>query len=426
MRPRLRTAAAALLALGFAPMLPAGGNTTFDVEVNMSELGSSAYFMSSFNPPAANVGLTGSGNPNPSLALKIGTRYRFNYAQPVAHPFAFMNRGATFVDDTVVLRQVGGEPGGSFEDPVAHPEVDWFDDQTDDMYFTLSNTLAEELLTGTGVGAGYRCDIHITSMRGPITFAPVDTSTVWPAGIEHFENAVIGANVFDAFAQWIPANPNGSYTIVVGDTPAGLTGQVPSSTRWMTVTDTDTAASNRIYGPTVTNPGPTGVGTGQYSWFMNVESFVGTGGVRVVTQHNSGSGYQNVAGLEITSTGVSVIIMGNDLAGIGTAGPSLRTPLYLFADSGGFSSTDWVGVNYTIDYDANEVRAEALGSDGSTNPTATLTGLDIQTATTPNLNEFRWCVRNNDNTVTSTIHYDVVTFSGTNAAPTAASNWTMY
>lgn len=98
---------------------------------------------------------------NPTLTLEVGMRYRFDI--PVSngiHPFELLSLGAGSAEDVVLLSE-GANVQGSFEDD---PAVDFI--ETDGIFeFTLTQELADAL-------SGYRCGIHVNSMRGAIDIAP--------------------------------------------------------------------------------------------------------------------------------------------------------------------------------------------------------------------------------------------------------------
>jgi hypothetical protein len=152
---------------------------------------------------------------------------------------------------------------------------------------------------------------------------------------------------------------------------------------------------------------------------------IGTSTPLLIAQHLNGAAYANVGGLEITSTGVNIIILGaGDAAAVGKAGASVRTPLYSYGDAGGFAMGTWVPCQFEIDFSTNQIKGRATGTDGITVKTATVSGLALQGATTKN--NFRLCIRNNGTGNTSTIHYDNVVFQGFADSSAGAENWGLY
>lgn len=387
-----------------------GQNTSSDVQVVLNVDHGVSWWVSSFSPPGANVVPgTGSGNPNPVMSLEIGKRFHFNNLG-AGHPYSLFADGAT---DDFLLSEYG-DPG-TFE---ANPAVDWYDDGVDDMYFTVTPALADAL-TAPGKVARYTCLTHFGIMQGDLAFKAAATNLIWPGGSEPFENALVGTSVDAAFTSWVIAVGGPTYTAVISQSPVGHPGQAVGSTRWLTVTDADAASASRVYSPGIILSSGT-VGRYTFSSHVDIQSIAAGSTFLIVGQNaSSPTPFSNVGGLEITDSGVNVIILGAADGGIGKAGATVRTLLVNFTDPGGFGLNNWVQLGFTIDFDAGEVRGTATGSNGTTTVNQTLAGLVLQV---PSPNEFRWCIRNNAAGSTSVVSYDNVVFSGV-ASPSLTRDW---
>lgn len=392
-------------AVTFAPAQPA------DVTVELLAQSESSWYVGSQTPSDAGVvDETGPGNPNPDLTLSVGTRYTFTNVEPVFHPFAIFASGPP---NDFLLRQGGGV--GSFE---SDPEVNWENDPVTDMTFTLTPALADALLAG-GRTPSYTCEAHPV-MVGQIVFQAQPSPFTWPTGTETFENAPLGASVADAFEGWTLVGGSEDYTATIEEEPASDPGQETASTRWLTVVDDDPGGENRLYPPAVSATET--VASYTFTWRMNVQS-VGGNPFLLVSQHMAPA-FSNLGGLEVSDTGVDVILLGTDDGGIGKSGATERVPLYSYADTGGFGMDNWVTVSFTVDVTNGELTGEATGSDGATTTDATISGLDLQNGADPG--EFRWCMRNNTTGSVSVVSYDHLSLTGTGAPPASVEGWLTY
>lgn len=393
--------------LAAAPLM--AGAQEPDVVVTLGQVGESAWFVQSLDPTDAGVAPTGSGNPNPTMSFRIGERYRLINNQSALHPFTIAAQGSP---SDLLLRQ--GAATGTFE---SDPDVAWTNSPVSEMTFTMTPALADALFA-SGKDPVYFCEVHL-EMEGAVGFLAQPSPFEWPSGQEFFENAPLGANLTDAFEGWSIVNGSGDYTALVSDEPSGADGEHVDSSRWLTVTDTDTENSNRIYPPAVI----TSESVAQYtfSWNMNVQS-IGGAPFLLVSQHFNAP-YTNLAGLEVTETGVNLILLGTDDGGIGKAGASETEAIYAFTDAGGFGQNEWVAVGFDVDFAAGEVRGHATGSDGTTHQMATIDGLDLQGGAEPD--NFRWCIRNNAPGSVSVVSYDALVFQGV-ADTTSVGNWLIY
>lgn len=397
----------------------AAANTNFDVRVNLDDAGIAGYFMSSFIPGDAGIGPTGSGNLNPTMNLRMGTRYRYNYTNAGSHPFELIAKGANSGGDTVLLSFLGGT--GPLE---SDPQIEWTESGPD-FYFTLTGNLVEQMRQGGRI-PGYHCNFHPDDMRGNITTSPATSNLAWPSGAESFENALVSESISSAIVGWSivpPGGVPGQYSALIANTPSGHTNQAPGSTRWLTITDTEdnVTASGRVYSNTITSP----VTVGKYTFAMrlNIQA-VGSSTPLIIAQHHDlSSAFQNVAGLEVTSTGVNAVVLGQtDASAIGKTGVTARQNLYSYGDTGGFAQNSWVTVEFELDFPLSVLRTRATGSDGSTQRTADVGGLDF-----PNGNRgvLRLCIRGNGTGNTSTMSIDNVSFSGDEESA-SARDWPLY
>ena len=98
---------------------------------------------------------------DPTLSLVIGERYRVEVIPFTAHPFEVISRvNASPANDTVLLAMGGN--AGTLEDD---PDIEWTDDGSGEVEFTLTQGLFEAMIEN-GRFPAYRCGIHTASMRG--------------------------------------------------------------------------------------------------------------------------------------------------------------------------------------------------------------------------------------------------------------------
>ncbi len=399
-----------LFALLFGGLAASATAQPADVTVEFLPEGEHAWYVQSQSPPDAGVVTeTGSGNLNPTLSLEIGKRYTFINTDTVIHPFAIFASGPP---NDLLLRQAAT---GTMEDD---PDVNWENDPQSDMTFTLTPQLADALQS-EGRTPSYMCEAH-PMMSGDIVFTQQPSPFQWPAGTETFENAALGENVTDAFADWVMVAGSADFTATIEETPEDDPGEADGSTRWLTVVDDDPGGDNRLYPPTVTAEDE--VDSYTFTWLMNVQS-VGGDPFLVIAQHLQPS-VANLGGIEVSGTGVDAILLGANDGGIGKPGDTVREPLYSYADSGGFGMNNWVAVSFTVDLENGELSVEATGSDGATTSEATITGLELQNDADPGV--FRWCIRNNTPGSVSTVSYDNLAFTGEGTPPTSVEGWIAY
>jgi hypothetical protein len=141
-------------------------NTSFDVLINLDDVDSSGYFVSSFSPASANLCTTGAAHLNPVLNMEIGKRYKFTYANASNHPFEVMAKDPGF-NHTILLSRGAT---GTFESDAS---VEWVENQPaspNDFYFTLTPALAAAMSSG-GKTPAYQCLIHGLDMSNTINLA---------------------------------------------------------------------------------------------------------------------------------------------------------------------------------------------------------------------------------------------------------------
>jgi hypothetical protein len=142
----------AAVADSFAVAVPSG---TPAVRIRATTLGMTAYTFPTVEP-ATFASVVGPENDNESLRFEAGWRYEIVNASSTAHPLEIVRKGATPLGDAVLLSQA---VNGSLE---SDPSVAWFQGGST-MRFTASAALRAE-------ANGYRCSIHISTMRGDLSF----------------------------------------------------------------------------------------------------------------------------------------------------------------------------------------------------------------------------------------------------------------
>jgi len=133
-----------------------------DVSWTFGNVGSSSYRLDAFEPTDLEFGTIGSQDP--TLPLELGKRYQVKVTNFIPHPFEVISKASSPGQDTVLLSM--GSAKGPFE---SDPDVGWEDDNQGTVRFTLTAALHEAMLEG-GV-PGYRCRVHLFTMRGDFTVA---------------------------------------------------------------------------------------------------------------------------------------------------------------------------------------------------------------------------------------------------------------
>ena len=125
--------------------------------------GSGGWTLVSYFPSTSGLGTVGP-TLNPTLTLQIGKRYQITDPNFVAHPFEIIAKGSTSASD-VVLLSMTPTVNPSFE---SDSSVNWQDTGTNTVAFTLTQGLYNAM-TAPGLVPGYRCGIHVGTMRGNFT-----------------------------------------------------------------------------------------------------------------------------------------------------------------------------------------------------------------------------------------------------------------
>ncbi len=133
--------------------------TSHDVGWTFGNVSSSSYRLDAFEPDDIELGAN-LGAEDPTLFLQLGKRYQVTMTNFIPHPLEVLAKGASAGADTVLLAQ--GSKKGPFE---SDPEVAWLDDGAGTITFTMTSGLHEAML-GSDQVPGYRCGVHIFSMRG--------------------------------------------------------------------------------------------------------------------------------------------------------------------------------------------------------------------------------------------------------------------
>jgi hypothetical protein len=100
---------------------------------------------------------------DPTITLKLGRRYKVDVSDSAAHPIQIIAKGATAGGDIVLLSQYPSDPG-SFD---GDPEVNWAY-TSEYVLFTMTQSLLDAMNV-PAKGPGYRCALHVSTMRGDFT-----------------------------------------------------------------------------------------------------------------------------------------------------------------------------------------------------------------------------------------------------------------
>ena len=108
---------------------------------------------------------------DPTINLIIGKRYQVTNLDPFFHPLEIMGRGASSATDDILLAQNG--PGRLEGDS----GIGWTE-QGGVALFTVTQTLVDAM-NAAGHTPGYRCGLHVSTMRGNFNIAaPPPTTTL--------------------------------------------------------------------------------------------------------------------------------------------------------------------------------------------------------------------------------------------------------
>jgi glucose/arabinose dehydrogenase len=151
------------------------GAASHDVSWTFGNVFSASYRLDAFEPADAGLGAS-LGSEDPTLTVQIGKRYQVTITNFIPHPFEVLSKGSSPGSDTVLLAQ--GGVAGPFE---SDPEVDWADDGSGTVTFTLTPGL-HDAMTAPGGVPGYRCRAHIFTMRGDFNVLPAADPEPDPVG----------------------------------------------------------------------------------------------------------------------------------------------------------------------------------------------------------------------------------------------------
>ncbi|MCS4038609.1 cupredoxin domain-containing protein [Salinibacter ruber] len=122
-----------------------GSGSSADVTVTVTNVGTSAWEVTDVSGAS---GVAQTGTDNPTLTLKVGTRYRFENNGGSNHPLGFQDGSSSYL-----LNQDGS---GSLE---GNSDVNYEED-SEGITFTYAQALADEV-------ASYRCTVH-SQMEGDV------------------------------------------------------------------------------------------------------------------------------------------------------------------------------------------------------------------------------------------------------------------
>ena len=231
----------------------------------------------------------------------------------------------------------------------------------------------------------------------------------YPSGTQDFEALPVGIGIDAGLPPWFTVNtsaPPSLYTVVGADDVLGSQTPRGSSTRWLRVSDTDAAnIQNRFYSGTIVAPA-----VENYAWtfWVNLEALPPGGGAtkpKLVIQHNDAGGFANAWGIEFTSTGANLIVLG-------IGGTAASTPLYSISSPTGIG--DWVQIRLSVIFQNNTVSASVNG--------ASTVSLPINLVGTADKKVFRFCYRGEGTGNANTMLVDDVSFEVTPPIP-ALSEW---
>ncbi len=159
-----------------------------------TDLEFASYNLVSVEPSYIDIGQIGAENPD--MILQLGKRYQVTVTNFNFHPFEVIAKGATALDDTVLLSQ--GLAVGSFE---GDNGVDWLGDGTSTVTFTLTSGLYNAMIA-SGKTPGYRCWPHALTMRGNfvICTVPLLGDLNEDCEVNFIDFALMAAN-------WLECNP---------------------------------------------------------------------------------------------------------------------------------------------------------------------------------------------------------------------------
>lgn len=238
----------------------------------------------------------------------------------------------------------------------------------------------------------------------------------YPSGTQNFETMNVGDNVTSLF-DWIFVNtssPLSLFTVVAADDLLGTPTTRGSSTRWLRVTDRDAAdVQNRFYSIPVSSPA---IENYRWTFFVNLEATPPGGSAtkpKITIQHLDAAGFANAWGVEFTSAGANLIVLG-------IGGTPASSPLYSLVSPTGIAN--WVKLTLTVNFDGGAVSASV--NDGAA------VSLPMNLIATADKKIFRFCYRGEGSGNANTMLIDDVSVAVGAAIPTPGvptfSAWGMF
>ncbi len=166
----------ALTLFGFAMLVPASLSAQ-DFTLEFSSNGASDFRLLTVSSTEVFDGALPANDPD--INLEIGSRYRIVNQVAIPHPFQIISKGASAGSDVALLSQ--GSGSGSLE---SDSGINFVDNSGDgSIEFTVTQTLINAM-NENGNNPGYRCAIHVGSMRGDFIVggaaSPTPSPTVEP------------------------------------------------------------------------------------------------------------------------------------------------------------------------------------------------------------------------------------------------------
>jgi len=230
----------------------------------------------------------------------------------------------------------------------------------------------------------------------------------FPAGTEDFESFALGTPA-SAIPDWVVVNdtPGTATFTVVNDVNGSVTPH-GASTKWLRINDTEAGnVQNRMYsGAVIANVDPT-----EYGWIFHVNHEIAPpapgAGTRpkLTIQHFDGAAFANTWGVDFTSTGANLIVLGS-------GGPAMSAPLYTLASPTGIG--DWIKIELRVSFITNQVSARI--NDGA------FVSLPIALNVTADKKVQRFCYRGEGTNNTNRMLVDDISVVVYTAVP-AVSTW---
>ncbi len=229
----------------------------------------------------------------------------------------------------------------------------------------------------------------------------VHAEVEYPSGTQDFESMAVGADI-NTLISWFSVNspPESPFAVVGANDVLGVQTTRGDSRRWLRVTDEDAGnVQNRFYGPAVTAPV-----VEDYTWvfYVNLETVPAAEAAtrpKLVIQHNNTGGFGNAWGVEFTSSGPRLVVLG-------IGGIPASTPL------GGLRVGSWMKVFLHVNFATNRVSASVDDGPGASLP--------INLAGSADKKVFRFCFRGEGSGNAGTMLIDDVSVSVGRAAAAPA------